>query len=227
MRSRHPTRDRPGADDRTPRHRTTNRSGPTGRPTIARRSVASPGRCSRAGCASSPRPDWPPARPWRSGSATAPRRSPCSRSGWRVLAIDPTPAAAEVLRPRVPPSAASRLEIVTARVDAVELPPYDLLYAGYALPFIRPEAFPRVWADVGRPGPARRVPGRQPVRGSRHLGRGSGHDVRRRRARAGAARRPRPAGCPRARERRRLVRRAEALARVRHRRPPATWTASR
>ena len=35
------------------------------------------------------------------------------------------------------------------------------------------------------------------------------------------ARRPRPGRCPRARERRRLVRRAEALARVRHRRAPA------
>jgi SAM-dependent methyltransferase len=68
--------------------------------------------------------------------------------GWRVLAIDPTPAAAEVLRPRVPPSAASRLEILTARVDAIGLPPFDLLYAGYAFPFIRPETFPRVWADV-------------------------------------------------------------------------------
>jgi SAM-dependent methyltransferase len=68
--------------------------------------------------------------------------------GWRVLAIDPTPGAAEVLRPQVPPSAVSRLEIVTDRADAIELPPFDLLYAGYALPFIRPEAFPRFWADV-------------------------------------------------------------------------------
>ena len=68
--------------------------------------------------------------------------------GWRVVAIDPTPAAADVLRPRVPPPAASRLEIVTARADGIELPPFDLLYAGYALPFVRPEVFPRFWADV-------------------------------------------------------------------------------
>ena len=69
-------------------------------------------------------------------------------SGWQVLAIDPTPGAADVLRPRVPRSAVSRLEILTARVDDAEVPPFDLLYAGYALPFIRPEAFPRVWAEL-------------------------------------------------------------------------------
>ncbi len=69
-------------------------------------------------------------------------------AGWRVVAIDPTPVAADVLLPRVPPPAAAGLEIVTARADAVELPPFDLLYAGYALPFIRPEAFPRFWTDA-------------------------------------------------------------------------------
>jgi len=69
-------------------------------------------------------------------------------AGWRVVAIDSTPAAAEVLRPWVPASSSARLEIVTAPADAVELPTFDLFYAGYALPFIRPEAFPRFWANV-------------------------------------------------------------------------------
>ena len=147
--------------------------------------------------------------------------------GWRVLAIDPTPAAAEVLRPRVPPSAASRLEIVTARVDAVELPPFDLLYAGYALPFIRPEAFPRVWADVVarvRPGGFLVVnlfgvhdtwasdPDMTFVDAARVQGLVAGLEVARAR---------------RGRERRGLVRRAEALARVRHRRTAGRWTGPR
>ena len=73
----------------------------------------------------------------------------------------------------------------------VELPPFDLLYAGYALPFIRPETFPRFWADVVarvRPGGFLVVNlfGVHDTWAER-----SGHDLRRRRARAGAARRPR------------------------------------
>jgi hypothetical protein len=64
-------------------------------------------------------------------------------AGWRVLAIDASPQAAEVLRPRVPAELADRLEIRSTPAEETELPPFDLLYAGYTLPFLAPEAFDR------------------------------------------------------------------------------------
>lgn len=70
------------------------------------------------------------------------------RSGWRVTAIDPTPSAAALLRERVPPEARSRLEIVTADAESASLPQFDLLYAGYALPFVEPAHFQAVWARI-------------------------------------------------------------------------------
>jgi tellurite methyltransferase len=69
-------------------------------------------------------------------------------AGWRVLAIDASPEAAEVLRPRVPAELADRLEIRSTPVEDAELPPFDLLYAGYTLPFLAPEAFDRFWAQT-------------------------------------------------------------------------------
>jgi methyltransferase family protein len=68
--------------------------------------------------------------------------------GWHVLAIDPTSRAAEVLRERVPDEIADRLQIVTAQGQDIELPPFDLLYAGYALSFIEPAAFAAFWDRV-------------------------------------------------------------------------------
>lgn len=65
--------------------------------------------------------------------------------GWHVTAIDPTPEAAQALRAAVPAAAANRLVIVTALAQDAELPPLDLLYAGYALSFIRPTAFGAFW----------------------------------------------------------------------------------
>jgi hypothetical protein len=69
-------------------------------------------------------------------------------AGWRVLAIDSAPAAAERLRSQVPASAAGRLTVEAAPAESVPLPPFDLLYAGYALPFLRSDAFPGFWAGV-------------------------------------------------------------------------------
>jgi SAM-dependent methyltransferase len=69
-------------------------------------------------------------------------------AGWRVLAVDPTQAAAEVLRSRVPAAFAGRLEIRTMPAQGADLPPFDLLYAGYALSFLEPAAFGRFWAAV-------------------------------------------------------------------------------
>ena len=76
-------------------------------------------------------------------------------AGWRVLAIDPTPAAAEVLRSQVPAQVADRLEIRSVPAEDAGLVPFDLLYAGYALPFLAADAFARFWKaaiDQLRPG---------------------------------------------------------------------------
>jgi SAM-dependent methyltransferase len=70
------------------------------------------------------------------------------RAGWRVLAVDPTPQAAEYLLEQAPPHSVDRLEIRTAPAQAVELPPFDLLYAGYALSFLETNDFRRFWTGV-------------------------------------------------------------------------------
>lgn len=68
-------------------------------------------------------------------------------AGWHVLAVDPTPTAADGLRARVP-AMDGNLEIQTSTAQAADLPPFDLLYAGYALSFIEPVAFPTFWTTV-------------------------------------------------------------------------------
>jgi SAM-dependent methyltransferase len=67
-------------------------------------------------------------------------------AGWRVLAIDPSPAAAEVLQSQVPAHVAGRLEIRSVPAEDADLPPFDLLYAGYSLPFLGADAFDRFWS---------------------------------------------------------------------------------
>ena len=69
-------------------------------------------------------------------------------AGWRVLAIDQAHQAEEVLRPRVPADTMDRLEVRIASAAAIGLPPIDLIYAGYALSFLAPDAFRRFWAEV-------------------------------------------------------------------------------
>jgi hypothetical protein len=69
-------------------------------------------------------------------------------AGWRVLAIDSSLEAAEVLRPRVPAELVDRLEIRSTPAEDTELPRFDLLYAGYTLPFLTPEKFDRFWAHA-------------------------------------------------------------------------------
>ena len=69
-------------------------------------------------------------------------------AGWQLLAIDPTPEAASALRANAPVLEAGRLEILTSTAEATSLPPFDLLYAGYALSFIRPPAFRGFWRRV-------------------------------------------------------------------------------
>jgi SAM-dependent methyltransferase len=76
-------------------------------------------------------------------------------AGWRVLAIDPAPAAAEVLQSQVPAQVGGRLEIQSVPAEDADLVPFDLLYAGYSLPFLGADAFDRFWnaaRDRLRPG---------------------------------------------------------------------------
>ena len=68
--------------------------------------------------------------------------------GWSVTAIDPTPGAADLLLARVPPEDRERLKIITSDAEGADLPEFDLLYAGYALPFVAPAQFARVWASI-------------------------------------------------------------------------------
>jgi len=71
-------------------------------------------------------------------------------AGWRVLAIDPTPEAAGALRANVRDADAARLTVLTAPAQDVQLPPFDLLYAGYALPFIPRGALAPFFAEIRR-----------------------------------------------------------------------------
>jgi SAM-dependent methyltransferase len=70
------------------------------------------------------------------------------RAGWQVTAVDPTPDAATALRAQIPPADAGRLTILTTPAERAELAPFDLLYAGYALPFIKPGAFAQAWRHI-------------------------------------------------------------------------------
>jgi SAM-dependent methyltransferase len=68
--------------------------------------------------------------------------------GWSVLAIDAAPQAEEALRARLPGAVRDRLDVRIAPAQDVELPPFDLLYAGYSLSYLEPKAFRRLWTDV-------------------------------------------------------------------------------
>jgi len=68
--------------------------------------------------------------------------------GWGVVAVEATPAAEAVVRPRVPAGAAHRLDVRIGAAQDVPLPVFDLLYAGYALSFINPARFEEFWAGI-------------------------------------------------------------------------------
>ncbi|WP_346924943.1 methyltransferase [uncultured Arthrobacter sp.] len=67
--------------------------------------------------------------------------------GWRVHAVDSLPDTRERLQGIAPPEADGRLSIeVRAFQDLRVLPPSELIFAGYSLPFIRPDTFGGFWA---------------------------------------------------------------------------------
>ena len=67
-------------------------------------------------------------------------------AGWRVFATDADPATPTRVADLVAPEA--RVEVVVATFEEVLLPRADLVYAGYALPFVAPSHFPDVWSRV-------------------------------------------------------------------------------
>lgn len=70
------------------------------------------------------------------------------RRGWNVVAIDATEEAIERLRRRIPDDHAARLETVVARMEDAEIPPADLVYASFSLPYCSRAVFPRLWDDI-------------------------------------------------------------------------------
>jgi tellurite methyltransferase len=72
------------------------------------------------------------------------------RRGWTVLAIDAQRDAAEFLSHRVPARLRASLTTLIAPMEGLELPPADLIYASYSLPFCCPNEFPQLWREIGR-----------------------------------------------------------------------------
>ena len=72
------------------------------------------------------------------------------RRGWFVLAIDGEREAAEFLAPRVPTRQRPFLTSLIAPMEGLELPPADLIYASYSLPFCSPGKFPDLWRSIRR-----------------------------------------------------------------------------
>ncbi|WP_152628076.1 class I SAM-dependent methyltransferase [Streptacidiphilus neutrinimicus] len=70
-------------------------------------------------------------------------------AGWRVLALDGAPGAHLRIQAAVPPARRNRLTVVEQSFGALDgLPAAGLIYAGYALPFQRPEVFTRTWGMI-------------------------------------------------------------------------------
>ncbi len=68
--------------------------------------------------------------------------------GWRVTAIDVTPASAEIIGGRVAPQHRLLLQVQTASIELAEIDDIDLVYAGFSLPFVIPDAFPAAWSRI-------------------------------------------------------------------------------
>lgn len=70
-------------------------------------------------------------------------------NGWRVLAVDSDPGVAERVTAGLAAADSERVEVRRSGFeDLGDLPAVDLVYAGFALPFCRPDRFPYLWADL-------------------------------------------------------------------------------
>jgi len=76
------------------------------------------------------------------GAGAAVETTAMLAAGWRVLAVDSDAGLAERF------GEVADLEVRVAAFEDVDLPQADLVHAGYALPFVGPEDFPRVWQEV-------------------------------------------------------------------------------
>ena len=71
------------------------------------------------------------------------------RAGWRVHAVDGEPGTGDRVLTTTRGCDRSRLTVEVRRfADLAALPPADLVYAGYSLPFADPGDFGRLWAVV-------------------------------------------------------------------------------
>jgi trans-aconitate methyltransferase len=70
-------------------------------------------------------------------------------AGWHVHAIDAAPSTGTRV---LMTTAGAGLERLTIDVkdfhDVITLPPMDLFYAGYSLPFVHPDLFPDMWTVI-------------------------------------------------------------------------------
>ncbi|MFJ4109605.1 class I SAM-dependent methyltransferase [Oerskovia enterophila] len=72
-------------------------------------------------------------------------------AGWRVHALDGEPTAPHLVRTTTGGEEGAGLSVaVVPFAELPDLPPADLLYSGYALPYASPGDFPRVWAAIRR-----------------------------------------------------------------------------
>ncbi len=72
------------------------------------------------------------------------------KRGWKTLAVDGQKEAAAFLARRVPPALRRSLTTLVAPMEGLELPPADLIYASFSLPFCSPACFPELWQNIRR-----------------------------------------------------------------------------
>jgi SAM-dependent methyltransferase len=70
------------------------------------------------------------------------------RRGWSVLAVDAEPEGIRRLLARVPDDLRPRLVTRVARMEDVDVPPVDLVWASFSLFFCPPERFDELWARI-------------------------------------------------------------------------------
>jgi trans-aconitate methyltransferase len=68
--------------------------------------------------------------------------------GWNVLSIDAEDDAIRRLRARLTDDVAARSTTDVSPMEGVDLPPADLVFASFSLPFCPPESFPDLWARI-------------------------------------------------------------------------------
>ncbi|WP_158865097.1 class I SAM-dependent methyltransferase [Leifsonia sp. AG29] len=72
-----------------------------------------------------------------------------AKHGWEVLAVDADPGVEQRVVAGLADEEAARVTVRRSTFEALrQLPPAELVYAGFALPFCDPEHFPYLWADI-------------------------------------------------------------------------------